>query len=68
MLSSRDDLSPCHSNILPAACHHKNWLFASYWGLDVGVGLCSQCFDLATWRMGNGKSEGELQIYIKKRT
>lgn len=51
VLSSRDDLPPSHCHILPSACHHKNRLLTTNWGLDVGVGLCSQCFDLATWDM-----------------
>lgn len=61
VLGSRDDLPPGHSHILPPACHHKNRLLTSNWGLDVGVGLCSQRFDLATWSMGaKGKDEGRF--------
>lgn len=62
VLGGRDDLPPGHSHILPPAGHHKNRLLATDWGLDVGVGLRSQCFDLAAWRMGaKVKSEGQFQ-------
>lgn len=53
VISCRDNLTLGHFHVLAAARHYKHRVLTSHRGLDVSVGLCSQGFDLTTYKQKN---------------